>query len=301
VATGSREVGLSLVPQGAVSGVVRSAGSGAPQRSYRLQVFRHRHGRDASPTSVVLDVEDATGRFLLPGLDPGVYVLEARAPGFAPGRSESFTVVSGATVEDLQIFLETGCTLRGRVVDDQRGALAEARVTLRSDGATEDDLLLPGGRNSASGAPPRTETAPDGTFSFQHQGAGTYQILVEHPDFAPLPRNGVVLEEPLTDLGDLSLVQGGVLSGIALDLEGEPLAGATIQAATPGFAAVYGVTEADGTFLLAHLPPGDYVVQISDFQAWTTLQDLVRTAHDSAQEVALGDGATREVVLQLAR
>jgi protocatechuate 3,4-dioxygenase beta subunit len=61
-------------------------------------------------------MDDGTGRFRIENLMPGTYRVEARASGWVVARSEEIEVPPGGLVQDVQITLQRGGTIRGRVI-----------------------------------------------------------------------------------------------------------------------------------------------------------------------------------------
>ncbi len=77
-------------------------------------------------TTLTSGVDDQ-GRFRFEGVAGGTYVLEAGAPGFLGGRIEPLRVPDHAG-EDLELRLERGIVVRGRVVGEDGLPLTDARV-----------------------------------------------------------------------------------------------------------------------------------------------------------------------------
>ncbi|MBI4600803.1 MAG: carboxypeptidase regulatory-like domain-containing protein [Planctomycetes bacterium] len=75
----------------------------------------------------VRGISDGAGRFRLEGLSPGAYLLEVRARGYLR-ETFSLKLVETGSASDLELRLERGGALAGRVLDLQGRAVPGARV-----------------------------------------------------------------------------------------------------------------------------------------------------------------------------
>lgn len=99
------------------------------------------------------------GRYHLPNLPPGGYVVSVNRPGWQPSRHRRLVVAAGATQHlDLQ-FPGGGRTIHGIVVDADTGApLAGVWVCLGSNSL----------KAALGGLPSSVRSGPDGRFRFRH-------------------------------------------------------------------------------------------------------------------------------------
>jgi len=116
-------------------------------------------------------------------------------------------------------------------------------------------------------------------------GEPTVERLLDRGDVA-------VADEATTDLGALSVVQGGVLTGTVLGADGRPRAGVRVNATTARHQQ-QAVTDAEGAFRLAALPPGDYELLATPGNLWEALQ------FDARAQVTLHSGQELPVLLTL--
>src|SRR5207247_41996 len=72
-------------------------------------------------------VTDGAGRFRVVGLPAGRLVVVASHPDFARGASEPFLTTPG-TVSTVQVVLQRGATVRGRVVDERGQPLGGVEI-----------------------------------------------------------------------------------------------------------------------------------------------------------------------------
>src|SRR5262249_47620308 len=101
--------------RGAAAGHV-AALSGMAIKDFTLFLMKSAPGRDANYLNDDRHFSAADGSFLFDNLDPGDYVLEARADEWADSRSDAFTVGSGdAPPTRVDIRMSRGATVCGNV------------------------------------------------------------------------------------------------------------------------------------------------------------------------------------------
>jgi hypothetical protein len=116
-------------PHPSVAGVILST-SGDPVRKARVILRAH----DETAFSYTSD-SDASGRFVIQDVLPGVYSISVDRPGFmseqdgAPGApAPSFKVETGQSMNDLKIKLIPLAVITGRVLDDDGDPVRGARI-----------------------------------------------------------------------------------------------------------------------------------------------------------------------------
>lgn len=119
-----------------------------------------------------------------------------------------------------------GTAVAGVVVDEKGRPVADAKVELTRN---------PGGSPSSCGCSQdpeiyRAHTDPAGRFEVRSLPASWFELRVDHPDFAPLTRKGIIVPDAAgaVDVGRLTLDKGRKLDGIVVDGEGRPLANTAI-------------------------------------------------------------------------
>jgi len=173
--------------------------------------------------------------------------LIARHRGWAPLVEE----VEGAPAL-LEMSMRAGLIVKG-LVETRGGFVEDAEIT----------LLTPTGDRGA-------RTDGEGQFRIEDLAPGTARLLVT--------KSGLVPQEQLVDvegdgrreidLGRIKMAQGGSVSGIVRDLDGEPIQGARVSMGrVPTYLPLgqlpLGVVETDseGRFLLPDLEPGRFEIQ----------------------------------------
>jgi len=127
---GVGEVRLTLALAGRIEGRVRSAEDGRPLPDVSVSA-QPRHGQFSFGGGSDVVHTDAAGRFQIPGLSPGTYILGASAAGrMHPGR-EIEVVAGGTATVELKMWAWKPVTVAGRVLlPDGQTPAPRAYVTL---------------------------------------------------------------------------------------------------------------------------------------------------------------------------
>lgn len=243
-----------------VSGRVVSA-AGAPVAGARVWASA------ASEPFPVIDpqldavVTDADGRWQMAALAAGTYRFAASHPAHAQTTTAPIAL-SGATARDgVDIQLDDGGVLAGRVVDAAGAPVAgaELRVAARGGGVAWRLLRVAraggDGRFSIAGLPRR------GVEIVAHHDGGSSDIVAA--DLRAAPRAEV----------ELRTAASAPIAGVVVDAAGEPMPEAQV-AVDPVFGGGVGereawqvrghpraITDAAGAFSFGGLPPGRYTVR----------------------------------------
>lgn len=161
---------------------------------------------------------DAAGRFALPDVAPGRYVLVTRAAGFARRSMAVVMTQDGPAGGEVIVELDPRASVTGRVIDASGRPVPEAEVAFWSlaevgDGRMQHafDPVDAQGRFSIVGADPTAETL---------------WMLVRAPDY---PVHIFPVAGDAEDVGDLALHAVGVLRVTFLDEAGRPVPGAHVM------------------------------------------------------------------------
>lgn len=203
--------------------------------------------RATAPDRRVDAVADDLGRYRLEGLAPGDWLVVASHPGHRR-RVERVTV--GPEGGALDLTLDAGAEVSGRVVDGQGEPVAGARLELRR---SRDELDLPS---------PPLETLSDAAGSFRFGGVedGAHELRAERPGLAT-----VALPEPVEVRGApvggllVRLESGGAVRGRLLGVPQEELARVEVAAVGSG-RLVRGEVDFAGRYRLRDLAPGEWLV-----------------------------------------
>jgi protocatechuate 3,4-dioxygenase beta subunit len=238
------DVRIELGPLGALRGRVADARTGAPVT--RFTVTAGGSEAEAREGFQTQEVSDADGAFVLEDLSVGDVSVTVEAEGYL--RQEASGVVSsgGEEAPPLEIALEAGVALSGRVTTTAGEPLADARVSASgggpdSEASTESDEK---GNYTLSGVRP-------GTVTVQFQRSG-YVSVRKSFDTADTTRADAALARGLSLRG--RVVSGGV--GVARAHVAATSSAVDAQDAS-------GFSDEGGAFTLDGLTPGPYTIRAS--------------------------------------
>jgi protocatechuate 3,4-dioxygenase beta subunit len=153
------------------------------------------------------------GAFTIRGLPSGRFALRARHDDMALGRSAELVIATGQTVDGVEIVLERGVELAGRVIDGRGFPLEGVLVRVESETSTEVAV-----------------TSAGGEFSFGAI-AGSIQVLASREGYAdaviPLDMDRARVRQ---DVEIRLETASRRLRGRVVDDRGYPVAGATVMA-----------------------------------------------------------------------
>jgi len=218
--------------------------------------------------------------------------LFAWKEGYAPGRSKSFEVVAGRTVEDITIRLSRGGGVEGRVVRSDGIPLPRVHVDMRGSDPVMGFLSF------------RTRTDEKGRYRIQDIPSGAYRICTRCGNLQEV-RDGVgVVAGESTRGVDFIMKTGRIISGVVTGNERKPLKGARIRAMeTGGRHQAVAQTDETGAFRLINLKDSLYTLAISlaGYETSTiprivsgapSVEVTLTRIHPLAGRVFMPDGAT---------
>ncbi len=201
----------------------------------------------------------ADGSFRLEAIDPGTYRVTARARGYGAGEAYPVVVRENEPDPELELNLERGWIMRGRLVDPQGRGVPGALAVVAPQGAAESGYLP-------------AQTDGTGRFRITAPADAPVNVAAISPRFAPAVRNDV--EQPVDEDTFEVVLQasaGGTLRVRVVHRGGGPVPGAQIAFRPvplfPGCDVVMErnrpkTTDADGTTFVRLLYPGTYLVSI---------------------------------------
>ncbi len=193
------------------------------------------------------------GSFAIGGLSQGDWFLRVRGPGIIEQVLDGVVKVSRET-RPVEIVVERGNLIRGRVVDEAGKALAGIEVRLQAELDASISRTF------------STSTGSEGEFLFNRLGESPCELLAgAASDYLPLVISEV---RPGQDLL-IELAEGWVLNGRIVDAKtSRPLRGAEVLWESPETSAIpagyrQDRSDGEGNFSLRGLPPGDLQIRLS--------------------------------------
>jgi protocatechuate 3,4-dioxygenase beta subunit len=186
------------------------------------------------------------GSFVLDNVPPGRLELIVEAPGYVEGRVPGLLVEEGKTIGGVEVALDTGVRLFGRVTGPDGAAVPGVLVSAEEDRGL---VMMTSDRTTTDGAGEYAIEAvepAEKTFIFRKEGFLTERKTVK------LAGREVRL--------DVRLSRGREVTGTVVDENGVPLAGASVSARSAVQDSGMRITRTDsnGAFRFEGLAPGRY-------------------------------------------
>jgi len=256
----ARDVVFDLPRGGRISGRVVDKESKAPVTSFQAGIAT---SRSAGPMTVVTPpmlkpFTSDDGTFVLENVPPGPTEVVVSAPGYTTEHVPGLNVEDGKTLNDVEVDLETGGKLSGRVTATDGTPLNG--VTVRLDpmaGAGPGRVMRFNATN------PTAVTDPNGEYSMDSIEPGDKTFTFSHDGYLSESRTVNVAGKD-TRL-DVQLSTGVSLNGVVSTDAGVPVSDASVNAMSasdPNFGR-QSRTDANGQFQIAGVAPGHYTITAS--------------------------------------
>lgn len=246
----ARDVVIDIRPGGRISGRVVEKGSGKPITAFEAGITTSRGGGASGmmmlgpPQLKSFTSED--GSFTLEAVPAGAMVVMASSPGYASSRL-NINVEEGKEVTGIELQLETGVKLTGRVTGPNGSGLSDVQVRI---------LPSPTGGFATSGMESTSMTDANGEYTIEGLEAGEESVSFSHPKHSAAQKQ-VTLKGRETRL-DIQLTAGGRLSGMVVTESGAPVADAQVEAMSGSGGFETARTNANGAFEFDSVAPGRY-------------------------------------------
>jgi protocatechuate 3,4-dioxygenase beta subunit len=262
---------------------------------------------------------DENGNYLIEGLVSGNYMVYASAEGYlgeyydnaySPDKAAVVQVAEPNRTSNVSFALGLGATITGRVVDTKGDPIAGAYVVAYQDlSASPTDSTGVIGNGSAA------TTDDNGNYTISGLVGGSYivEAMVWNQWFtqeqwysgSPTPEGAspvfVQIGQTRSGVDFRFDVQSfsGVISGVAKDLNGVPLAGVQVMVEPTDRndklqVWAYGMTGDDGTYIIEGLPDGEYIVSAFAENGWDFVMQWWDGAEspEDATPVVIASGTT---------
>ncbi len=267
VEAGTRSVELRFAGGVEVSGrVVDDAGLGVAAAEVALESDAGGGWRGGRPEAD----SAADGSFTITGVAPGRYRLHAAKEGFARARLEPAVEVSSSAIRGLEVRLEQGTTLSGRILGLELDDLAQVEVRAGRQAGRVDF---------------------EGGYAIDHLSSGEVVVSASIPGSGRGVTRRITVEEGVPEMVlDLELGSGYALSGTVLVGE-QPVAGATVRLSsstvrTSGSA----TTDPQGRFQIEGLEAGFYNLWVRSWESGAAHTDHLELLGDDDVVIQLGTG-----------
>lgn len=236
---------IVLEPSPSVAGIVVDEAGRGIEGADVFAAAERRLGGGYSTTTAGEARTDSNGRFEIGELEfAGTTMLAVRADGYQEAHEE-IELLPGQRLEGLRIELGVGLRLVGRVVDEDGTGIAEAFVRVE-----------PRGGGQWRGRTPWSQSDGAGRFVLEGMEPGRHRLLAHAEGHA-----ATTVEVEARASGpeiEIVLSTGRRISGLVLDAEGAPAAGATVRVVGDGGRFVGTVERAgpDGRFEVSGLADG---------------------------------------------
>jgi protocatechuate 3,4-dioxygenase beta subunit len=237
---------VRLVPAARLSGRVIERSSRQPVAAAELSLTSAVRTEYKRPREVR---SDADGRFEFTGLEPGSFEILARKGGLI-GEGTVVALAVAQVRGGVEVEMDQGFTVSGRVRDGRAGPVGDARVD-----ATRDSLF--------PGTAAWTRSAPDGTYALEGLLPGSYRLHVRERRYGIGRVRANVVAADVTGV-DIVVAGAVTVRGRVLGADHRPVEGARIRASFESHVGGLGtmvsgdgaVSAADGTFELARVLAG---------------------------------------------
>jgi len=246
----SKDVTIDLPPGGRVTGRVVDKSTHQPITSFQAGVSTSRSGGGmmmmTPPMLRSFTADD--GSFVLENVPAGNMQVIANAPGYTTGRVPSVVVEEGKTTADVEVALDAGMKLTGRVTGPDGSPLSG--VSVRSEDSRQPMRGFGGGDTAV------TDTNGEYTLDSLEPGEKSFSFS----------RSGYLTENRTATLSsretriDVQLSSGIKINGVVVTEAGAPVPDAMVRAnsAVAGGWGRSTRTDASGAFLFEGASPGHY-------------------------------------------
>jgi protocatechuate 3,4-dioxygenase beta subunit len=271
VSAPTRDLLIELPSGGRITGRVLDKNSHKPVTSFMAGVTTSRGGGGMMvmmpPMQKQFTSDD--GSFVLEGIKPGMTQVVVNAPGYTTARVPNIEVEDGKTAPDVEVDVETGAKLTGRVTGPDGSPLAG--VSVRNDPMGGGSRVLRFDPNDSSAM-----TDPSGEYTMDTLEPGEKTLSFTRSGYIAQQKTVTVAAGKDSRL-DVQMSTGIRATGFVVTDAGSPVPDAMVRAlsASEMDGGREGRSDANGAFVIEGLAPGHYTFNASKSGYTTgTLRDV---------------------------
>lgn len=255
----ARDVTIDLPAGGTIRGRAVDKNTHQPVASFQAGISTSRQGGGMmiqTPPQLRSFTSD-DGTFTLENVPAGPVEVVVQAPGYTTGRVSGLTLEEGKTLSDVEVALDTGVRLTGKVTGPDGAALSGVAVRQDTGGGPMRRVMRIGGG--------------DGSAVTDANGEYTVEAIEPGEKTFEFSRSGYLPEQRTITLSgrearlDAQLTSGMRLTGIVTTEGGVPVADASVRAMSAASGGFGRSTQTDGggSFQFEGLAPGHYTFSAS--------------------------------------
>ncbi|HEV7573037.1 MAG TPA: carboxypeptidase regulatory-like domain-containing protein [Thermoanaerobaculia bacterium] len=254
----TRDLVIEVPGGGRITGRVLDKNSHQPVTSFMAGVTTSRSGGGMMimmpPMQKQFTSDD--GSFVLEGIKPGMTQVVVNAPGYTTARVPNIEVEDGKTAPDIEVDVETGAKLTGRVTGPDGSPLAG--VSVRNDPMGGGARVMRFDANDNS-----TTTDPNGEYTMDSLEPGEKTLSFNRSGYIEQQKTVTIAGGKDARL-DVQMSTGIRATGFVVTDSGAPVPDATVLASsgTPD-GGRSGRSDSNGAFTIEGLAPGHYTFNAS--------------------------------------
>jgi uncharacterized GH25 family protein len=253
VSAPTRDLVIELPSGGRITGRVIDKNSHQPVTSFMAGVTTSRSGGGMTVMMPPMQKQFTTddGSFVLEGIKPGMTQVVVNAPGYTTARVPNIEVEDGKTAPDVEVDVETGAKLIGRVTGPDGSPLSG--VSVRNDPMGGGRVM----RFDANDNSAMTDPSGEYTIDTLEPGEKTFTFN----------RSGYIAQQKTVTIAggkdsrlDVQMSTGMRATGFVVTDGGAPVPDASVRAmsASEMDGGREGHSDANGAFTIEGLAPGHY-------------------------------------------
>jgi len=258
VSAPTKDLVIEVPAGGRITGHVLDKNSHQPVTSFMAGVTTSRSGGGMTimmpPMQKQFTSDD--GSFVLEGIKPGMTQVVVNAPGYTTARVPNIEVEDGKTAPDVEVDVETGAKLTGRVTGPDGSPLAGVFVRNDQMGGNARVMRFDGNDNSAT-------TDPSGEYTMDALEPGEKTLSFS--------RNGYITQQKTVTVAggkdarlDVQMSTGIRATGFVVTDSGAPVPDATVAALSASSDGGRNArSDSNGAFTIEGLAPGHYTFNAS--------------------------------------